>query len=115
MPGLAGWMGPAGVARTEYEAGRGPGQRLVPAVENRRRLAAGRDGLMFEEHAGIMIRQVEQTSGEPDGDRVGRLQVEEPDTGVAVADTYIRSYIGLVEIRQSRYGGKSDRAVRRSW
>ena len=27
----AGWMGPTGMARTEYEAGSGPGQRRVPA------------------------------------------------------------------------------------
>ena len=104
-----------GVARMEYEAGRGPGRPPRPGVEDRLWPAGVLGGLVFKEHLGIVVRQVEEATREPNRDRVGGIQSKEPDAGITATYVYVRSYIGLVKARKSRDGRKTDWPHAASW
>ena len=97
------------MARMAYEAGQGTRPAPHAGVEDGRGLGGLRSGLALQEHPRVVVGQVEQASGQVHGDRVGRIEAEEPDAGVAVRQADVGPHVGFVEAREPPDGGESDR------
>ncbi len=68
-----------------------------------------RSGLVLEEHAGVVVGQMEQATSQEYSDRIGRLQVEKPDARVMIRETDVGPHISLVKARKPRDGREPDR------
>ena len=93
----------------EVRRGQGTRPAAGAGVEDRCWLAGACSGLVLQEHAGIVVGQMEQATSQEYGDRIGRVEVEEPDARVTVRQPDVGPHIGLVKARKPRDGRQPDR------